>query len=135
MEKLLVVNWELCTGCRTCTFVCSFHHERVFSPSTSRIQIIKQEERGVNIPVICEQREKPPCFDFLQERVLEEDDEGILKHLEGLFTRECNLCEGSPQCVKYCTPSALQWVDRTQRQLDRKRKLDENRRMKLREVL
>lgn len=129
-----MVNWELCTGCRTCTFVCSFHHNRVFSPSTSSIHIIKQEERGVNIPVICIDHKEAPCFDVLSEGA-QENDEDIVKYLMGLFMRQCDLCEGDPLCVKYCTPSALQWVDRTPRQLERKERLDERRKLKLMEVI
>lgn len=51
-KKMLLIDWERCTGCQTCTYICSFHHEGVFSRTLSRVTVVRQEERGINIPVI-----------------------------------------------------------------------------------
>jgi anaerobic carbon-monoxide dehydrogenase iron sulfur subunit len=61
MEKFLTVNAEKCTGCRLCEQVCSVVHEGVSNPAKSRIQIVKWEDEGRYIPMICQQCEDAPC--------------------------------------------------------------------------
>jgi Fe-S-cluster-containing hydrogenase component 2 len=58
---------------------------------------------------------------------------GKLKGKEILL--KCDLCNGDPQCVRYCTPEALQLVERTPDQEARKNMLTKHRMAKLREVL
>ncbi len=38
---MLAINVGVCTGCRICELVCSFHHKEVFSPELSSIKISK----------------------------------------------------------------------------------------------
>jgi carbon-monoxide dehydrogenase iron sulfur subunit len=159
MDKILLADWKRCTGCRTCTFVCSFYHYCVFSPSISRIHIVKQEEKGVNIPVICEHCMNPSCVAACPEGALEVDARGMVNYIEDACTLckacveacpydalalgslkgkqvllKCDLCGGEPQCVEYCTPEALKWVERTHEEEEQKQTLAEQRMKKLKEA-
>lgn len=160
LEKILLADWTKCTGCRTCTFVCSFFHEGIFSPSVSRVRIAKQEEKGINIPIVCEHCEKPPCVAACPEGALKIGENGIVKYLRELCKfhqacveacpydylmvarlkgekklLKCDLCDGDPQCVKYCTSEALLWVERNPDTEAKKSALTKNRTRKLREVV
>ena len=69
---------EHCTGCRTCEIACSYHHQGVFSPDISSIEI---KSDLANLAFTIAFHERP---------------EG--GHLA------CNRCHGleEPFCVKYC---------------------------------
>jgi ferredoxin len=77
---------ELCTGCRACELVCSYHHEGVFSRRSSSIRVKKVERRGeVEITVGDVDFRRPSC----------------------------DLCRGEriPLCVRFCAPGALRGCD------------------------
>ena len=54
---MLATNVGVCTGCRICELVCSFHHEGVFSPELSSIRVSRNNrtgEVGVSIDSTCD---------------------------------------------------------------------------------
>lgn len=134
MQKMLFVDQEKCTGCRLCENVCSIQHEKVSNPSRARIHIIKWENAGLFIPMICQQCDIPICETVCPMRAVSRDDKtgallidtdlcvgcklcvmfcplggiGIDKNRKIL---KCDLCEGDPLCVKFCIPGALQFID------------------------
>jgi Fe-S-cluster-containing hydrogenase component 2 len=55
MEKMIVLDYDKCIGCRTCETVCSLSHE-------ARINVVKYEQIGTNIPMLCLKCEKPACM-------------------------------------------------------------------------
>ncbi len=75
----LVVHPELCSGCRACELVCSFHHRRTFSRGKSSVYVKRNERKGV--------------FEIM---------------VEGR-SPACDLCEGEkhPLCVQFCFMKAL----------------------------
>jgi Fe-S-cluster-containing hydrogenase component 2 len=134
MQKILFVDQEKCTGCRLCEIACSLHHEKVSNPSLSRIHIVKWENSGLYVPMICQQCETPICESVCPMRAVKRDENtgavlidgdlcvgcklcvmfcplggvGIGKERKVL---KCDLCDGEPRCVKFCIPSALQFID------------------------
>ena len=60
-HKVLFVDFEKCTGCRTCEVACSLKNEGVCNPALSRISVVKWEEMGIDVPMVCQQCENPPC--------------------------------------------------------------------------
>jgi len=42
----ILINDEACYGCRTCELICSFHHDRVFSPELSSIKVLRNNLTG-----------------------------------------------------------------------------------------
>ena len=134
MEKVLVVNVEKCTGCRVCELACSAFHYKEFSPSRSRVSVISWEERGVDVPALCNQCEDAPCIKACPTGALYRVEGEILVRLD--YERcigcracmyacpfggigwdpverkviKCDLCGGDPQCAKYCPTGAIEYV-------------------------
>ena len=61
MKKMLVVDYQKCTGCRSCELACSVSHGRASNPAKSAIRVIKSEGTGLSVPVVCQQCEEAPC--------------------------------------------------------------------------
>jgi Fe-S-cluster-containing hydrogenase component 2 len=134
MDKIVVVNYDKCIGCRTCETVCSLVHEKRINPSESRINVVKYEEIGANIPVLCQKCEDPACAAVCPMDAIKVDESlgtyidytrcvgckmcilvcpigGIGLNPANKKVIICDLCKGDPQCVKSCPEQALEYVD------------------------
>lgn len=144
MQKFLFVDPEKCTGCRICETVCSLHQEKVVNPARARIQIIKWDNVGIYIPMICQQCETAPCETVCPMRAIHRDENtgaliidydlcvgcklcvtfcpfgGVGIDIEGKIIK-CDLCKGDPQCVKNCEPKALQYIEASSINLKKRR--------------
>lgn len=135
MAKVLMINYEKCTGCRLCELICSVVHEGVSNPSRSRIKVMKWESEGLYIPMSCQQCEDAPCMNVCPVKAISRDDK--LDYLKidydicigcrscvsacpfgamsfDVVARKvvkCDLCDGDPQCVRFCEVKALEYVD------------------------
>lgn len=133
-QKILLIDPEQCTGCRICELACSAHHDRVFSPARSRVHIIKWDEMGLDIPMVCQQCDKPVCADVCPIGACYRDEKtgavminydicigcrmcvyacpfgGTSIDPDKRRIVKCDLCAGDPQCAKYCPTKALQYV-------------------------
>jgi Fe-S-cluster-containing hydrogenase component 2 len=134
MDKFLTVIAEKCTGCRLCELVCSVMHEGVSNAAKSRIQVVKWEEEGRYVPVICQQCEDAPCQNVCPVAAISRDkDFGFLKvnpevcigcrscvgvcpfgamnyNPDTRRVFKCDLCGGDPQCVRFCDVKAVDFV-------------------------
>lgn len=137
MQKILFVNPEKCSGCRTCESVCSLYHEKVCNPARARINIVKWETAGIYVPMVCQQCETPVCEVVCPMHAIERDEKtgamlidydlcvgcklcvmfcpfgGISLDAKTRRVVKCDLCGGEPLCVKFCEPEALQYLDAT----------------------
>ncbi len=133
--KRVIIYPEKCTGCRLCESTCAIYHERMNDPSRSRIRIVKKHAIGYSTPVVCFQCKAPPCGKACPVSAIARDAAGIVKiDLElcigceacvgacpfgvmmafGEKVAKCDLCEGDPQCVKYCATEAIVYGDADQ---------------------
>ena len=138
MDKVLVIDYEKCTGCRLCELVCSVKHEGVSNPARSRIKIVKWELEGRYIPMSCQQCESAPCQAVCPVNALSRDETlnrivvdydtcigcrmcvavcpfGAMS-FDILAKRviKCDLCDGAPLCADFCEAGAIQYVDASQ---------------------
>jgi carbon-monoxide dehydrogenase iron sulfur subunit len=135
MAKILMINHEKCTGCRLCELVCSVSHDGVSNPLRSRISIIKWEAEGLYIPMSCQQCEDAPCMTICPVKAISRDQELDYVKIDydvcigcrscvavcpfgamGFNVKDkkvfkCDLCEGDPQCVRFCEVKAVEYVD------------------------
>ncbi|MDQ1331648.1 MAG: hypothetical protein QG578_1916 [Thermodesulfobacteriota bacterium] len=134
MEKVLSVDYQKCTGCRLCELVCSVMHDGISNPARSRIKIVKWEDEGRYVPMICQQCEDAPCKNVCPVGAISRDaDYGFLAidHTLCIGCRscvsvcpfgamnynqidkkvfKCDLCGGQPQCVRFCDMKAVDFV-------------------------
>ena len=135
MEKVIVVNLEKCTGCRLCELACAMKRENECNPHLARIRIVKDEERGVDVPVVCQQCENPSCMKVCPtDAIIRDAGVGIPTirkekctgcrmcqivcpvgaislHPTQRVMFKCDLCDGEPECVQWCTTQAIRYVD------------------------
>ena len=131
MEKMLVVNPDLCTACRICELVCSFKHHGEFNPAKSRIKITFFPKDFFYYPSVCSQCEEAPCVNVCPANALKRDPVTGIVELDKLrcigckqcmqacpfgamgfdtgegSAEKCDLCGGDPECTKYCFFGAL----------------------------
>jgi len=134
VRKFLVIEPEKCTGCRICELVCCFHHTKEFNPKRARIAVLRDEEAGINIPMVCQQCEIPLCEEACPTGATYRDEKtgAILIDEEKcigcrmciyacpfggpsidpftMMTIKCDLCGGNPQCAKYCPRKAVEYL-------------------------
>ena len=117
------VNRDKCSGCHLCEMVCSLGHLGMINTEKSAIRIHKDDlDTSLNTPVLCRQCKKMKCLNGekmmeVQERKKFIWDKTRAKNCPfnalSVLNRQafhCNLCGGNPQCVKVCTPGAIQIV-------------------------
>lgn len=137
-QGYLVCDSSICGGCKKCEMVCSLYHEDVISPALARITV-KQDIFGGYIckAMPCLQCDGPDCLlacpvpgalyvdDRTGARVIDQEKctgcklcleacpttpKGIRYNVESKVCFKCDLCDGNPQCVKFCPTGALGFV-------------------------
>ena len=145
MAKVLMIDYEKCTGCRLCEQVCPVKHEGVTNPARSRIKVVKWEEEGLYVPMTCQQCESAPCQVICPVQAISRNDHrGEVKvdydkcigcrmciavcpfgamsfDVLGEKVIKCDLCGGDPVCVKFCETQAIQYVDASKLSLAKQR--------------
>ncbi len=137
MAKVLMLDYEKCTGCRTCELVCSVKHEGAANPSKSRIKVVKWEWEGRYVPMSCQQCIDAPCLAVCPVKAISRDEQlnrvqvnydacigcrmcvaacpfgamGFNTDLKKVF--KCDFCDGEPQCTRFCETKAVEYVEAT----------------------
>ncbi len=133
--KVLVIDHEKCTGCRLCEIVCSVFHDGVSNAIRSRIKIMKWEAEGLYIPMSCQQCQDAPCKIICPVKAISRDENlnrVVVDQSKCIGCRscvsvcpfgamnfnvidrkvfKCDLCDGDPQCVRFCEVKAVDYVD------------------------
>ncbi|RLF11493.1 MAG: 4Fe-4S dicluster domain-containing protein [Thermoprotei archaeon] len=134
--KKLVFRPERCTGCRACELACSFFCDGVFSPTRSRIRVVRIDEEGIDVPIGCAHCDNAPCMLVCPSPLAMYRDKdtgavvinvdacigcrscmlicpfGAINHdAEKGFCYKCDLCHGDPECVKWCFTKAIEYVE------------------------
>lgn len=135
MERILLIDPEKCTGCRSCEIVCAMRHYKTINPALGHIHIVRFENSGLYIPIVCLQCEKPICESVCPVRAIKRDQKtgamiinadvcvgcrlcaiycpfaGARINGKNGKPLKCDLCDGDPECVKFCETKAIQYVD------------------------
>ncbi|MFC2021151.1 4Fe-4S dicluster domain-containing protein [Chloroflexota bacterium] len=135
MPKMIAVDAPKCTGCRICMMVCALKLEGVVNPTMSRIQVFQHEHAFLEVPVVCQQCESPPCGAVCPVNAISWDENlgrtvvdqdlcvgckmcvvvcpfgamGFDKTAHKVIN--CDLCDGDPECVKFCDTKAIVYTE------------------------
>jgi benzoyl-CoA reductase subunit BamC len=126
--KSIVINADLCNGCRACEVICSaFHAAPRYSsinPARSRIRVVRDPLKDIYIPVqageytaaectgrnkyIVDGKEYAEC-DFCRASCPSRD---LFKEPDSGLPLKCDMCEddpplAEPKCVEWCLNDAL----------------------------
>jgi Fe-S-cluster-containing hydrogenase component 2 len=131
--KYLYAFPEKCTGCRECAVACSLKFFGECNPKKAAISVIRDEFRRYEYPMICYQCEDPVCLKYCHQNAYEIVDGVVVRDpdrcigcrmcavlcpynaisaIDGEIIK-CDLCDGDPKCVKYCSTGAIQYLDET----------------------
>ena len=125
----IVYEGEGCTGCKACSTVCTYAHDRAFGLRAARIWVVKGEPL-TDFPVTCHHCEKPLCKDACPVGAISKREDGLTAvdervcigcgacveacpfgamglHPAKRVAINCDLCGGDPACVKFCPPHVL----------------------------
>ena len=140
-----------CTGCGYCEQACAVKHEGVDDIEKSRIRLIRGNDGdGFCLPSTCQHCENPPCLAVCPQEAIyrEQELDRVIIDIKRCIgckmcvsacpfgamgfdaTRgevfKCDLCEGDPQCVRFCDMKAVDYVDTAKIQYARMRESAEN---------
>ncbi len=126
---MLIVNADLCIGCRMCEAVCSLVHYGAVGISHARLKVLRYDNAAFFNPVVCMQCEVPNCASVCPSKAISRNPEtgvvkiskkkctgckmcltacpfGAMRFVEGVAIK-CDLCGGQPSCVEFCQAKAL----------------------------
>ena len=142
--KFLYTYPELCSGCRQCAISCALNKYGECNPKQGAINVVRDEFERYEMPVVCVQCEDPACEAACVKNAISRDDKGIIKvdkdkcigcrmcvaacpfgavfSFKGEIIK-CDLCDGEPVCVKYCSTNAIRYEEETEELLRRRKDL------------
>ena len=130
--KRLIVDASVCAGCRICELACAHSHELKYSPSLSRLTVIKIDKYGMDYPLTCRQCPQCPAMESCPVEALNRAIDGtimvdnetcigcsqctqscIYSAIKMWKSKPliCDLCSGDPACVKRCPTEALRFEE------------------------
>ena len=135
MAKTLYIDYQKCTGCRLCELVCAVFHDGISNPARSRIKVMKWESEGLYIPMSCQQCQDAPCMNVCPVKAISRDEDlgrifvdydvcigcrscvavcpfGAMSfNIKDKQVFKCDLCDGDPQCVRFCEEKAIDFLE------------------------
>ncbi|MHC4779687.1 MAG: 4Fe-4S dicluster domain-containing protein [Planctomycetota bacterium] len=135
MSKVITADSTKCIGCKTCEVACSLRFTSASHPAASRLGVVRLEERGLHLPVVCRHCTSPPCAAACPVDALVRHGRtgavvldlircigcrmciracpfgAMVQEPAGGDVVKCDLCGGGPQCVSACPAGALAFED------------------------
>jgi len=135
MAKMLMIHPDRCTGCHNCELACTLAHDGEFRPSMSRIHVYSWEMEGFSMPTTCQHCEDAPCVAVCPTGAMYEDK--VLNRVAWNKQKcigcrmctlacpfgavefdtpqrrivKCDMCEGDPECARFCPVKAIEYVE------------------------
>ena len=135
MQKKIILDHTICTGCYMCGQVCSLVKTGAFNPAASRIRVVDWEDTGVNVPILCQHCVEPVCLPSCPEGAISLDPETGIVAIDHDLCSNCSVCRevcpysgpvfsepekrvvlcdhcgGEPSCVIVCPTGALTYQE------------------------
>jgi carbon-monoxide dehydrogenase iron sulfur subunit len=145
--KYLYTYPEKCSGCRMCSLACALTKTGTTNPKLGAITVVRDEFKRYEAPFVCMQCDDAECMAVCPKNALERNEEGVvvwnedkcvgcrscvaacpfggISSLRGKIVK-CDLCDGDPTCVKYCSTGALVYEEETRESIRRRKDLFES---------
>jgi Fe-S-cluster-containing dehydrogenase component len=135
VEKLLIFDASRCTACHYCEMACSYFHFKVIDIEKANLRVLVNPETGARDVAHCLHCDNALCLEACPTGAIYRDEAKIVRvnpmkcigcksciaacpvgvvwfHVAEGSARKCDLCDGTPQCAKYCSPGAIRVIDR-----------------------
>ena len=137
---------EKCSGCRQCSIACSLKHFGECNPKAGAISIVRDDFDRFEMQFVCMHCDEPQCAAACMTKAMYKDEDGIVKRDEDKCIGcrmcvvactyaavnslndkiiKCDLCDGDPLCVKYCSTKAIVYEEETKELVARRREMVE----------
>lgn len=131
-EKIIKVNTDKCTGCRSCEVACSAFHSTprysITNPSRARIHVFRNELANEYVPVYASDYTQARCNGRQVHTISGKEyslctfcgascpSRDIFKEPDSGLPLKCDLCENEPpldepMCVQACEPGCLTYEE------------------------
>jgi benzoyl-CoA reductase subunit BamC len=132
-DKIIKVNTDKCTGCRSCEIACSAFHATpkysITNPARARIHVFRNELKNEYVPVYASDYTQAQC-NGRQVHTIDGKEyslctfcgascpsRDIFKEPDSGLPLNCDLCENdppleTPMCVQVCEPGCLTYEER-----------------------
>lgn len=132
-EKIIKINTDKCTGCRSCEMACSAFHATprysITNPGRARIHVFRNELMDEYIPVYASEYTQARCNGRQVHTINNKEysictfcgascpSRDIFKEPDSGLPLKCDLCESDPplekpMCVQVCEPGCLTYEER-----------------------
>lgn len=143
--KYLFVYPEKCTGCKECSIACSVKKFGESNPKKGAITVVRDEFQRYEMPFVCLQCEDAECVAACAKKALKKKDNvvvldknkcikcrmcvvacpyGGISSFKGEILK-CDLCDGEPTCVKFCSTNAIVYEEETKQAINRRKEMAE----------
>lgn len=135
-NKIISIDPSKCVACRNCEIACSLTKKGRYDTNATRIHVETSPESFLSFPSICIHCEEPECKQVCPSWAIyrEERTGAILINShrcigckmcllacpfgcirfdpEEYKALKCDLCNGEPECIHFCTTHALEFIER-----------------------
>ncbi len=132
-EKIIKINTDKCTGCRSCEMACSAFHATprysITNPDRARIHVFRNELMDEYVPVYASEFTQARCNGRQVHTIAGKEysictfcgascpSRDIFKEPDSGLPLKCDLCESDPpleepMCVQVCEPGCLTYEER-----------------------
>lgn len=133
--RIVTMDPSKCVGCRNCEYACAFKKTKDFARNDSMIRMNYYSDVPACIPMTCLHCKEAFCQEVCPAGAISrnsltgavEIDEkrcagckmcmlacpfgNIHFDATAKVSKKCDLCQGEPNCVKFCIAGALQYVE------------------------
>jgi len=151
-EKIIKVNTDKCTGCRSCEIACSAFHATpkysITNPGRARIYVFRNELANEYVPVYASEYTQAQCNGRQIHTISGKEysictfcgascpSRDIFKEPDSGLPLKCDLCENDPpleepMCVQVCEPGCLTYEEREEPEVKEESALEKRREMEI----
>ena len=146
--KIVTMDPSKCVGCRNCEYACAFLKTNDFRRRDSMIRMNFYPEQRICIPLTCLHCTDAFCMEVCPAgAITRKNNTGAVSidprlcvgckmcmlacpfgniHYDpyAKVSLKCDLCQGEPNCVKFCISGALQYVEEEDAYCDKRSEYD-----------